>query len=72
MYYREIPIPGTTHDERIEITEEEDRILRDGGKTSKNAILMNLLLRAKHQYVEKIYAECDKRLEEYRKAIEET
>jgi len=72
MHYREIPIPGTMHDERIEITEEEDRILRYGGTTSKNAVLSNLLLRTKQKYLERINTECAIKLEEYKKSVEET
>ena len=71
MPFRVIPIPGTLSEERIEISEEEDAILRYSGNVSKMSVMMSLFNRATIQHIVKIQKATDQVLEQYRNQIKE-
>ena len=69
MPFRVIPIPGTLAEERVEISEEEDAILRYSGKVSRLCMMTSLMNRAKIQHIAKIEKATEQILQQYREQI---
>ena len=70
MPFRVIPIAGTLAEEKVEISEEEDAILRySESKVLRLCILTSLMNRAKIQHMAKIEKATEQILKQYQEQI---